>query len=121
MTSGFKHPIRRRLLLKLTAATAVPAMPGCLWQDGQAQAAQPGFSIGTNLSGMEWPTPGIRRGNSTLPNLHFTAPRRADIAWLAGQGFRRNRLPVLWELLQPVLHDSRPDAAARALVGEPGE
>lgn len=114
--------MRRRLLIKLTAvAAAVPALPGCLWRDGEAQAAQPGFSIGTNLSGMEWPQPGIRRGNSTLPNLHFTVPRRADIAWLAAQGFRKNRLPVLWELLQPVLHDSRPDAAARALVGEPGE
>ncbi len=121
MTRTFMHPIRRRLLLKLSAATAVPVLPGCLWQDGEAQAAQPGFTIGTNLSGMEWPKPGIRRGNSTLPNLHFTVPRRADIAWLAEQGFRKNRLPVLWELLQPVLHDSRPDAAARALVGEPGE
>lgn len=116
------YPIRRRLWLKLAAAaTAVPVLPGCLWRDGEVQAAQPGFSIGTNLSGMEWPQPGIRRSNSTLPNLHFTVPRRADIGWLADQGFRRNRLPILWELLQPVLHDGRPDAATRALVGEPGE
>ncbi|WBY00401.1 cellulase family glycosylhydrolase [Ramlibacter tataouinensis] len=120
-TDDILPPIRRRLLLKFTAASAAAtALPGCLGRDGEAQATQPGFSIGTNLSGMEWPQPGIRRGNSTLPNLHFTVPRRADIAWLAAQGFRRNRLPVLWELLQPVLFDSRPDAAARALVGEPG-
>jgi aryl-phospho-beta-D-glucosidase BglC (GH1 family) len=120
---GSRHTIeliRRRTLMQLAAAGAVPVLPGCLWSES-AQAARPGFTVGTNLSGMEWPKPGIRKGGSTAPNIHFTAPRRADIAWLAEQGFRKNRLPILWEMLQPVLHDARPNAEARALVGEPGE
>jgi len=70
---------------------------------------------------MEWPKPNIRKGNSTLGNLHYAAPRKAEIAWLAEGGFRRNRLPILWEMLQPVLFDASPNAATRALVGEPGE
>ncbi|MGZ5888826.1 MAG: cellulase family glycosylhydrolase, partial [Ramlibacter sp.] len=112
--------VRRRLLLQAaTAAAVAPALTGCLWNESQA-AAGPPPAMGTNLSGLEWAQPGIRRGGSTLPNLHFTAPRRAEVAWLAANGFRKNRLPVLWELLQPVLFDARPDAATRALVGEPG-
>ncbi len=113
--------MRRRSFVQLAAAAgALPALPGCLWRESNAQGAG-SAPIGVNLSGMEWPKPNIRRGNSTLANLHFAPPRKAEIAWLAQNGFRRNRLPVLWEMLQPVLHDSRPDAAARALVGEPGE
>ena len=120
---GSKHEmqlIRRRTLVQLAALGAIPTLPGCLWGDG-ARAAQPGFTIGTNLSGMEWPKPGIRKGGSTAPNIHFTVPRKAEIAWLAEQGFRKNRLPILWEMLQPVLHDAKPNAQARSLVGEPGE
>ncbi|HEY1226918.1 MAG TPA: cellulase family glycosylhydrolase, partial [Ramlibacter sp.] len=111
---------RRRWLMQLAALGAVPTLPGCLWNESSAQPARPA-TLGTNLSGMEWTQPGIRRGASTLPNLHFTVPRKADIAWLAQNGLRKNRLPVLWEMLQPVLFDSRPNAATRALVGEPGE
>lgn len=122
---GSRHDmelIRRRTLMQWAAAGAVPALPGCLWsENGNAHPPRPGFTVGTNLSGMEWPKPGIRKGGSSAPNVHFTVPRRADIAWLADQGFRRNRLPVLWEMLQPVLHDARPNAQARSLVGEPGE
>jgi hypothetical protein len=114
--------MRRRSFVQIAAAAgAAPLLPGCYWGDSSAQAARSGGSIGVNLSGMEWPKPGIRRGNSTLPNLHFAVPRKAEIAWLAQNGLRRNRLPILWEMLQPVLHDARPEAATRALVGEPGE
>jgi len=113
--------MRRRSFVQLAAgAGAAPVLPGCLWRESSAHVAR-GAAIGMNLSGLEWPKPGIRRGNSTLPNLHMAAPRRAEIAWLAQQGLRKNRLPVLWELLQPVLFDARPNAATRALVGEPGE
>jgi aryl-phospho-beta-D-glucosidase BglC (GH1 family) len=118
------HPlIRRRELLRWAALAGMPALPGCLAAESSAQTGPPkaGFSIGTNLSGMEWAKPGFRKGGSTLPNLHYTVPRQADIAWLAQQGFKRNRLPVQWELLQPVLFDAKPDAAARGLAGEPGE
>lgn len=112
--------VRRRLLLQAaTAAGVAPALAGCRADSRHDAAATPG-AIGTNLSGMEWCAPHVRRGASTQANLHYTVPRRAEIAWLAGQGFRRNRLPVLWEMLQPVLADSAPDAATRALVGEPG-
>ena len=109
---------RRRSFVQLAA---LPLLPGCLLDQGGARAAVGGGTIGTNLSGMEWVQHGIRRGQSTLPNLHYAAPRKVEIAWLAEQGFRRNRLPVLWEMLQPVLHDARPNAATRAIVGEPGE
>ena len=120
--------VRRRLLLQAAAAAAlVPTLPGCIPGESQAAPAPPGpptgpvAAMGTNLSGMEWAQHGIRRSASTQPNLHYTAPRRAEVAWLAANGFRKNRLPVLWELLQPVLFDARPNAATRALVGEPGE
>lgn len=114
--------MRRRSFVHLAAAAgAAPLLPGCFWLESSAQAARTGASIGTNLSGMEWPKPNIRKGNSTLGNLHYAAPRKAEIAWLAEGGFRRNRLPILWEMLQPVLFDASPNAATRALVGEPGE
>jgi hypothetical protein len=113
--------MRRRTLVQLTAAGGVlPWLPGCLWGESSAQAGN-GATIGTNLSGMEWTKVGIRRTAGSLPNINFTVPRRSEIAWLAAQGFRRNRLPVLWEMLQPVLHDTRPNAQAQALVGAPGE
>jgi hypothetical protein len=79
-----------------------------------------GPAIGTNLSGLEWARPGLRYGASTLPNLNFTVPRKADVAYLAANGFTKNRLPIQWELLQPMLHDTVADAAARAAIGEPG-
>ncbi len=114
--------VRRRLLLQAAAAAAAtPALSGCLGRESEAaQPAGPPPAIGVNLSGMEWAQPHVRRAQSTQANLHYTVPRRSEIAWLAQQGLRKNRLPVLWEQLQPVLHDARPDAATRALVGEPG-
>lgn len=87
---------------------------------GSARTPQLRAAMGTNLSGMEWAAPGLRHGLSSLPNLHFTVPRAADVAYLAAQGFTKNRLPIQWELLQPMLHDTLANDAARAAIGEPG-
>ncbi|HWP10650.1 MAG TPA: cellulase family glycosylhydrolase, partial [Ramlibacter sp.] len=76
--------------------------------------------LGVNLSGMEWAEPGLRRGTSSLPNLHFTVPRRADVVYLARSGYTRTRLPIKWELLQPMLHDTEAGPAAVAAIGRPG-
>ncbi len=76
--------------------------------------------MGTNLSGMEWARPGLRYGQSTMPNLNFTVPRKADVAYMAATGYTRNRLPIQWELLQPMLHDTYANAAAQAAIGNPG-
>ena len=79
-----------------------------------------GPAMGTNLSGMEWAAPSLRYGVSTLPNLNFTVPRKADVKYLAANGYTKNRLPIQWELLQPMLNDTVASAAARAAIGEPG-
>lgn len=79
-----------------------------------------GPSIGTNLSGMEWTAPSLRYGQSTVPNLNFTVPRSPNVTWLAANGFTRNRLPIQWELLQPMLNTTSANATVRAAVGEPG-
>jgi len=86
-----------------------------------APVAAAGYPMGTNLSGMEWARPGLRYGQSTLPNLNFTVPRKPDVAYLATTGYSKNRLPIQWELLQPMLHDTNANAAARAAIGNPGE
>jgi endoglucanase len=77
--------------------------------------------MGTNLAGMETVGPGLRFGQSTLPNSDYTVPRRADIMWLGTNGYRKTRLPIKWEMLQPMLHDTVANAAARAAIGNPGE
>jgi endoglucanase len=69
---------------------------------------------------MEWAKPGIRYGMSTMPNMNFTVPRKADVTYMASQGYTKNRLPIQWELLQPMLHDTFADAAAQAAIGAPG-
>jgi hypothetical protein len=79
-----------------------------------------GAAIGANLTGMQAAEFGLRYGSGTLPNVNYTVPRKADVAWLAANGFTRNRLPIQWELLQPMLHDTVANATARALIGEPG-
>ena len=106
---------------------AVAAMTALgLWGRQPAQAAgQPNAktqlaALGTNLSGMEWGKPGLRHGLSSAPNIHFTVPRKADVAYLAACGFTKNRLPIQWELLQPMLPGTQASAVVRALVGEPG-
>ncbi len=85
-----------------------------------AAGPKTGPAMGTNLSGMEWARPGLRTSASSLPNLHFTVPRRAEVAYLASQGFLKNRLPIQWELLQPVLYDTPTNPVARAALGQPG-
>ncbi|MBK0390983.1 glycoside hydrolase family 5 protein [Ramlibacter algicola] len=111
---------RRHVLEAAGAAWAVSALGGCLWKEGEAQAAGPAV-LGTNLSGLEWTQPILRRTAGTMPLVNYAPPRKAEIAWFASQGLRKNRLPISWEMLQPVLHDSRPNGDARKLVGEPGE
>ena len=99
------------LLLNGTADGAPQGRPGT----GAASVA-----MGTNLSGMEWAKPGLRYGASSLPNVHFTVPRKAEVAYLAACGYAKNRLPIQWELLQPMLHDIQPSEASRKLIGSPG-
>ncbi|MEO7885264.1 MAG: cellulase family glycosylhydrolase [Polaromonas sp.] len=89
-------------------------------QAAAARAAAGMPAMGTNLSGMEWAKPGLRANTSSAPNLHFTVPRKADVAYLANCGFMKNRLPIQWELLQPMLHDTVANAAAKAAIGNPG-
>ena len=78
------------------------------------------LALGTNLSGMEWARPGLRYGGSTAPNINFTVPRKVDVAYLASMGYTRNRLPVQWELLQPMLSTTIANPAAQAAIGAPG-
>ena len=87
---------------------------------GQAEAKPPPAVMGTNLSGMEWAKPGLRHGLSSAPNIHFTVPRKADVAYLASCGFNQNRLPIQWELLQPMLSNIQASAVAKKLIGDPG-
>lgn len=111
-------------------AVAIAALAGCTDSrlTVRSEAAQamleseppPPVPTGTNLSGMEWAKPGLRHGLSSLPNLHFTVPRKADVAYLAATGHTRNRLPIQWELLQPMLPDTVADATAQAAIGAPG-
>ncbi|HUR88278.1 MAG TPA: cellulase family glycosylhydrolase [Ramlibacter sp.] len=62
----------------------------------------------------------MRFGLGTQANVNWEAPRKADIAWLASQGYNKNRLPIKWEMLQPVLFDTNINAATQAIVGAPG-
>lgn len=117
--------MQRRTFSKAVTASAVLGLAGCpvSGQESSPDAAAQGRIVphmGTNLSGMEWARPGLRYGLSSQPNVHFTVPRKADVAYLAACRFTRNRLPVQWELLQPMLQDTKADAPARAAIGEPG-
>lgn len=109
------------------AVTASTALALASWPEALETGSNPGRgdaranpAIGTNLSGMEWARPGLRYGLSSLPNIHFSVPRKADVAYLAACGFTRNRLPIQWELLQPMLHDTGCNPQVRAAIGEPG-
>ena len=99
------------------AAAAMAALG--LWGRQQAQAAgqlgakMPPVVMGSNLSGLEWAIPGLRHGLSSAPNIHFTVPRKSDVAYLASCGFTKNRLPIQWELLQPMLPGTNANAAAK--------
>ena len=104
------HPV---LLLSGAARGALQAKPGAGTNTGPV-------AMGTNLSGMEWARPGLRYGESSLPNIHFAVPRKADIAYLAACGYTKNRLPIQWELLQPMLHDTSANDTAKKVIGNPG-
>ena len=74
-------------------------------------------SIGTNLASMELTgESAIRFGGSTLPNVNYAVPRREELQYMRDHGFTKNRLPIRWEMLQPVLFDTRiNDATAEAI------
>lgn len=117
--------MQRREFSQATLAAGALAALGPLAVSQQARAAVARAAagmpaMGTNLSGMEWAKPGLRANTSSAPNLHFTVPRKADVAYLAACGFMKNRLPIQWELLQPMLHDTVANAAAKAAIGNPG-
>jgi endoglucanase len=137
---------RREFSLAATGLAGMAVLPGCGGGGGTGESAVAGGNqmlatpvstltdqvagavrpvpgmpaMGTNLSGMEWAAPGLRYGASTAPNLSFTVPRARDVAYLGYCGFSKNRLPIQWELLQPMLHDTNANAQARQLIGEPG-
>ena len=115
---------RREFSQAALAAGALAALgPLTVSREAQAAVARAAAgmpAMGTNLSGMEWAKPGLRANTSSAPNLHFTVPRKADVAYLAACGFIKNRLPIQWELLQPMLHDTVANAAAKAAIGNPG-
>ncbi|MBG9386476.1 glycoside hydrolase family 5 protein [Caenimonas aquaedulcis] len=77
-------------------------------------------AIGVNLSGMEWAETGMRFGGGTAPNIHYTVPRKQDVAYLASQGITKTRLVIKWEMLQPMLFDTVANAASKAAIGQPG-
>ena len=114
----------RREFSRLGAAVVLA--PPVLLLNGAASGALPTRSVagpvamGTNLSGMEWARPGLRYGTSSLPNLQFAVPRKADVAYLAVCGYTKNRLPIQWELLQPMLHVTPANDTAKKLIGNPG-
>lgn len=116
--------MRRRTFAQAVTAGAVLGLSGCGTPIGQLWLRlfpRPGPALGTNLSGLEWVAPGFRHSQGTAPNIHFAAPRKVEVAWLARQGLTKNRLPIQWELLQPMLFDTPANAQARALIGERGE
>jgi endoglucanase len=114
----------RREFSRLGAAVAlgppVLLLSGAASGAPQARPAPGAVAMGTNLSGMEWAKPGLRYGASSQPNVHFTVPRKADVAYLAACGYAKNRLPIQWELLQPMLHDTVANETAKKLIGSPG-
>lgn len=87
---------------------------------GSGAPATSGWVIGVNLSGMEWAQPGLRFGTSNQPNYNYTVPRKKDISYLAALGFTKFRLPIQWELLQPTLSTTIPNASISAAIGSAG-
>lgn len=71
-----------------------------------------GAKYGTNLAGLELSS-GVRTGASTRPNINFTPPRASEFTYMAKQGYSRVRLPIVWEMLQPILASSNANATVR--------
>jgi len=84
------------------------------------QIASSGAAIGVNLSGLQMAVTNLRYGSGTQQDINYSVPRREDVQWLARQGYKKSRLPIQWEMLQPVLFDSKPNAATAAILGQPG-
>ena len=71
-----------------------------------AAAATISTMFGVNLSGMEASQASVRYGSSTYPNRNYTVPRKEDLQYLHDTGVSKVRLPILWEILQPILASS---------------
>ncbi|WP_233259461.1 glycoside hydrolase family 5 protein [Ramlibacter sp. WS9] len=62
----------------------------------------------------------VRLDGRAQSNIEYTLPRRADVAWLAANGYTKSRLPIRWERLQPMLHDTAANTATSTALGNPG-
>lgn len=75
---------------------------------------------GPNLSGLEWAVNGnFRKNASTQQFMNFNGPRFADFAYLATRGVTKVRLPVPWEMLQPILAGN-PGSATASVISDHG-
>lgn len=110
-----------------SVAAAPGAAPG--GDPGAAPAPAPGpapapaplpdnrLAIGTNLPSMELTGDNaIRFGASTLPNVNYAVPRKEDLQYMRDNGFTTNRLPIRWEMLQPILFNTKANADVQAKV-----
>lgn len=57
------------------------------------------FSLGVNLSGLEWGT----RSATDIANQNYALPTTAELDYYHAQGLNLIRLPFAWERLQPTL------------------
>lgn len=103
--SGATFSLRGQALPSLANTPAVPSV-----------AAVP---IGVNLAGMEYNGTSAAFSNARTANqliYHgWTPPTPEDVAYVASLGMNRIRLPLSWELLQPVL-----DTTMYTTAGVPG-
>lgn len=77
-------------------------------------------AVGPNLSGMEWANASgntHRTSASSRPNINFAVPRLQDIAYMAMAGMKKSRLPVSWEMLQPIRASSPANSTIRSGYG----
>lgn len=78
------------------------------------------IAVGPNLSGLEWANASgttHRTSASSRPNVNFAVPRLQDIAYMAMAGMKKSRLPISWEMLQPIRASSVANATIRAGYG----
>lgn len=75
------------------------------------------LAMGYNLSGMEWYI--ARTSASSRLNMNWVPPRPGDIQTIKSWGLPNlvNRLPISWELLQPVLLGSPANSTVLAAEG----
>jgi len=94
-----------------TGAPPPPPPPPPLPPAGDLQ-----ITGGTNLSGMEWGYPTLRMGQ-LFPNQGYTVPRTPAVTYLDSRGFTKNRLPIRWEMIQPVRIGINASASVLAACG----